>query len=236
MGIPRGRAVAVYSFLDRLFSRNSKIRLSPQSENKYRLDENGSSPFNSVSYVELTLANGFVVKHDENFRVKHIFSTEKGFCSKSDFIVVSQTNGKTEYFIVELKSRNYKIEKVRNQFICGVAMAEYCRRLGIDFEGDVSRFLKCDVYAVLLTNTVTEHRGTALDSNLDSLAFAKKCGPGTGVLCVNGHTVTLDQLRANAIPVKIGFGDFNPFNTLVPYPGGEDDKKRAKTNVQSLHP
>lgn len=226
----------MYLFLDRLFSRNPKIRLSPQSGNKYRLDENGSNPFNSSSYVELTLQNGFVVKHDENFHLKKIFADEKGFRSTGDFIVVAKTNGKTEYFIVELKSRNYTIEKVRNQFICGVAMAEYCRRLGIDHEGDVARFLDCDIYAVLLTNTVTEYRGTAITSNQVNLGFAKKCAPGRGVLCVNGHALTLDQLRANAIPVKIGFGDFNPFNTLVPYPGGEDDKKRAKTNVQPLHP
>ena len=160
-----------------------------------------------------------------NFRVKNIFGGEKGIKSKGDFIVVSESKGRTEYFVVELKSRNYKIEKVRNQFICGTAMAEYCRRLGVDHEGDVGRFVNFDVYAVVLTNTVSEHKGTRINDDPTCMAFKKKCGPGTGVLCVNGHSVTLDQMRTNSIHVDISFNACNKFDTMVPYPGGPDEMK-----------
>lgn len=214
-----------YSFLDRLFSKDAKVRLTPEVGNRYKLVESGDGPLSERSYVEVVLENGFVIKHDENFRVKYIFSDQKGFRSKGDFIIISSYNGRTEYYIVELKSRHYKIERVRNQFISGAAMAEYCRRFGIDHVGDASRFLGFDVYAIVLTNTVSEHRGTGIDSSPQNRAFMRKCGPGTGVLCVNGHSITLDQMRINAIHVDISFGACNKFDTLVPYPGGLDEKK-----------
>ena len=212
-----------FQFLDSLFNIDPRVRLKPTNGNIYKLEELDIAPLRARSYVELALDNGFVVKHDENFRVKNIFGAKRGIRSKSDFIVVSNLNGRTEYLVVELKARNYQIEKVRNQFICGTAMAEYCRRLGVDHEGDVARFLNFDVYAVVLTNTVSEHKGTGINHDPTCLAFKKKCGPGTGVLCVNGHSVTLDQLRRNSIHVDISFSACNKFDTVVPYPGGPDE-------------
>lgn len=214
-----------FSFLNTLFNNEASVRIPVRDGNHYRLEEL-SSCTGASSYVDLYLPNGFVVKNDENFRVKNIFNKKgKGFASKNDFIVVASGDDGLEYYIVELKSRNYKIEKVQRQFRAGVAMASYCKRLGIDVVADVSRFEKFSVYAVLLTNTVSERRGTAIALNSDSLKFAKKCDESQGVYCVNGHSITLENLKKHAFKVSLSCSECNDFSGIVPYPGGMDDKR-----------
>jgi len=211
-----------YAFFDRLFNDDASVRLRAMSNGVYRLEELSTEPLSARSYVDLHLPNGFVIKHDENFRVKNLFKNTKGFVSKSDFIVVSGSDSELEYYVVELKSRNYKIAKVQRQFRSGISLAAYCRRLGTDAELDASRFAKFSVYAVVLTNTVSEHRGTAIDRENKNLEFAKSCECSKGVYCVNGHSVTLDGLRKYAFKVGLDVSDVNDFKGMLPYPGGPD--------------
>jgi hypothetical protein len=213
-----------FPFLDTLFNKDASVRIPVRDGNIYRLEESSPGLCVASSYVDLYLPNGFVIKNDENFRVKNIFNNNvKGFVSKNDFIVVATGDDGLEYYIVELKSRNYKIERVQRQFRTGVAMASYCKRLGIDVVADASRFEKFSVYAVLLTNTVTERRGTSIVFNPVSLSFAKKCDDSVGVCCVNGHSITLEDLRKHAFKVSLDCNECNHFRGIIPYPGGPDD-------------
>lgn len=212
------------AFLDRLFNVHDAVRLRPTTGNVYHLEELGEDRLSARSYVDVSVPNGFVIKHDENFRVKKIFRDLKGFRSKGDFIVVSNEGDHVDYFIVELKSRNYKIERVQRQFRCGVALASYCQRLGLDCEKAPERFGKIAVYAVVLTNTVSEHRGTVISANAVNLDFAGRCDAAKGVYCVNGHSVSLADLRRHAFSVSLMPDKCNDFSGMVPYPGGPDER------------
>lgn len=214
-----------YSFLDRLFNDDVSVRLPARADNVYRLEEISTEPLSARSYVDLFLPNGFVIKQDENFRVKSIFKNGKGFYSKNDFVIVSHDGEKLEYYVVELKSRNYKLNKVQRQFRTGISLAAYCRRLGTDCELDAGRFARFSVYAVVLTNTVSEHRGTAIDREQTNLIFAKACEESVGVYCVNGHIITLDGLRKHSFKIGMGVSDVNDFSAMLPYPGGPDDAR-----------
>ena len=82
-----------FPFLDTLFNKDASVRLPVRDGNIYRLEESLGLDCTS-SYVDLYLPNGFVVKNDENFRVKNIFNKgTKGFTSKNDFIVVEYYDG-----------------------------------------------------------------------------------------------------------------------------------------------
>lgn len=224
-----------FAFFQKLFNDAQTVRLRSDVGGVYKLSERNTEgqPFSDPSYVELSLPNGFVVVNDENFRVKKLFRKVKGFASKNDYIVINRRDDETEYFIVELKSRNYKVEGVRNQFRCGVALAGYCKRFGIDYEGDATRFVKVSVYAVLLTNTVTQHRGTAIGDTQGAARFKASCGVQSGIYCVNGHVVTIDDLRTHAFKVDLSGSVVNSFAGMPFYPGGDDEQK-VKFNAQNL--
>jgi len=216
-----------FVFLDHLFSTTSTVRIATKGDNLYRLAEISNGPLSAQSYVDLYLPNGFVIKNDENFRIKQIFSDGRGFYSKNDYIIVSLKDSELEYYVVELKSRNYKIEKIKRQLRTGVAMAAYCRRLGIDAELNAARFEKFSVYAVVLTNTVSEHRNTAIHKDPVNLEFSKTCEKSLGVYCVNGHKITLEKMKKFAFKVSLNADDVNNFDGITPYPGGPDDKSKG---------
>ena len=216
-----------YAFFTQLFNSSAEVRVPPLEQGFVRLKEQATAdgaemPLSSESYVDIKVENGFVVRNDENFRVKKIFSKAKGLQSRNDFLIFNRNGSRTEAFIVELKSRTYKTSSVKNQLLTGTALLAYCKRLGIDRHKDCSRFSALDVYAVILTSTVTKRRRSALSEDLTMKRFAEKCGVGSGAVCVNGHCVTLEDLRVHAIAVSLEGDAVNDFDCIPPYPGTDD--------------
>ena len=214
-----------YNFLDGLFNLSEQVRLKKSTNDIVKLEESqtvDAGALSKRSYVKIALPSGFVIRHGENFRIKNIFSSVKGYGCNSDFIIVSNVPPIVEIYIVELKSRNYRKGKVINQLICGSALVSYCVRFGIDKTQSSRRFEFVRAYGVVLTNTTTECLGTGLSANTEVVEFAKRCGPSSGVYCVNGHDITLEQLRYHAIPIALDNQKTNDFTGLPPYPGTGD--------------
>ena len=216
-----------YSFFNSLFSSHGDVRICPSPECVLHLEEvstgdEETGPLSSLSYVDIaTTIHCFAIKHDENFHVKKIFSHTKGFWSRNDYLLVNQEYDTTEFFVIELKSRNYRKAKVINQMRSGVAMVSYCIRLGLDI-GKIHSLKKFNAYAIVLTNTVTRNLGTDLRANCQMAKFEKRCGRKCGVFCVNGHEISLADIRYHAIPLEFGLCKVNDFTHIPPYPGTND--------------
>ena len=214
-----------YDFFNGLFNLSEQVRLKKSANGIVKLEESqtvDAGVLSKRSYVEIALPSGFAIRHGENFRLKNIFSAAKGYGCNSDFIIVSNESPILEIYIVELKSRNYRKPKVINQLICGSALVSYCVRFGIDKVQSSGRFKYIRAYGVVLTNTTSECLGTGLSANSEVVEFAKKCGPSSSVYCVNGHEITLEQLRYHAIPIALDNQKANDFTGLPPYPGTGD--------------
>lgn len=217
-----------YQFFDSLFSADPEVRIAINASQAIRIDETRDvdgkkKPLSNLSYVDITLpSSAFAIRHDENFHAKRIFSNVKGYQSKNDYFIVAKTNLGIELFIVELKSRCYRKSKVKNQLLSGVAMVSYCIRLGIDRTKDVAGFGMVKIYAIVLTNTISDFSGTGIRANKDIAKYIKACGTASGVMCVNGHTATLEDLRTHAIPVTFDGLKSNDLDVIPPYPGTGD--------------
>lgn len=204
-----------FDFLDRVFNRRTPVRVPVnrgRPKHIYRMSEKSTG---FLSYVDIKLPTGFVVAYDGNLPLDKLFDRSFYMRRQNDFFVVNLREGLTEIFIVELKSNTRNLHHVVTQLKGGIALLAFCLRHGVDKRLLTVNRRHIKVYAVLLTHTTTRPRGTALSVSADDVDYKEFCSGRSGLVYVENHTVTIEELRGGALPVNVAWSRRNRMEGLL---------------------
>ncbi len=181
-----------YSFFEELFNTRDGVRVPKEECDQLRLTEANDNE----SFVKIHLPQGFGVRVDGNLIVSKLFHPNHQHIHKRcDFFLINRLEDGCELFVIELKRRRYKPES-RWQLLTGIALAFYCIQLGKDERHNLSFLRNIKVYATLLTNTSVERFSTNMNEvQRIRQEFKRRCDNVPGLFCVNGHSITLEELR-----------------------------------------
>ena len=204
-----------YKWMDSLISEAGRI--APESGREFRFIEKQCI----VSYVLLDGIDGFAFSYDENFMCKKVFKKDawRGFYQRCDYIVLHRNVcGGLDVFCIEMKANCSEYCHVIKQLQSGIAFLAYCKRLGIDRSAEPSLCVNVRFYASVLTQTDDLPNVT----NLQTLRVAvqkrvkeaDRLYGHKGVICVEGHKLTVDQLRAGSQEVFLDSPKCNIFPDL----------------------
>lgn len=174
-----------------------------------------------VSHVLLDGIDGFAFSYDENFMCKKVFKkdTWRGFCQRCDYIVLHHNvDGGLDVFCIEMKANCSGYCHVIKQLQSGIAFLAYCKRLGIDRSAESGLCANTRFYASVLTQTddlpMVTNPQTIRDAVQKRVEEAGRLYGHKGVICVEDHKLTVDQLRAGSQEVFLESSKCNTFPDL----------------------
>lgn len=198
-------------FFENIFNAGVKVQPIKDADGMavYRMQEAKYS----ASYVDLKIDDGMVVSCDSNLKYDSVFSSCYGMRKCNDYLVVNNCTECVEVFSIELKSHCNDFDRAKRQIQAGIALLAFCHRSRLDqnkaFPANGIKY-----YGGVLTNTVIERGSTDPAIQDARLKVRRFLTSRPGVICVNGHDITLERLRTECEVVHLEDGIRNLFSAF----------------------